>query len=49
MDIGVECVWHSHTLLSAVLSLQAYAVQGQHAIPQPDVSEGPSVSDPIYL
>lgn len=43
------CVWHCHTLLSAVLSLQAYAVQGQHAIPQPDVSEGPSVSDPIYL
>lgn len=40
---------HCHTLLSAILSLQAYAVQGQHAIPQPDVSEGPSVSDPIYL
>lgn len=49
MDIEVHCVWHCHTLLSALLSLQAYAVQGQHAIPQPDVSEGPSVSDPIYL
>lgn len=49
MDIGVQWLWHWHTLLSAVLSLQAYAVQGQHAIPQPDVSEGPSVSDPIYL
>ena len=42
------CVTLPHPL-SAVLSLQAYAVQGQHAIPQPDVSEGPSVSDPIYL
>lgn len=31
------------------LLAQAYAVQGQHAIPQPDVSEGPSVSDPIHI
>lgn len=51
MEIEIHCIWHCHchTLLSAVLSLQAYAVQGQHAIPQPDVSEGPSVSDPICL
>lgn len=41
------CDWFA--LLRVALSLQAYAVQGQHAIPQPDVSEGPSVSDPIYL
>lgn len=49
MDIKIQytCLWL--TLLSVALSLQAYAVQGQHAIPQPDVSEGPSVSDPIYL
>uniref|UniRef100_A0A8C7ZWQ6 Poly(rC) binding protein 2 n=1 Tax=Oryzias sinensis TaxID=183150 RepID=A0A8C7ZWQ6_9TELE len=40
---------HCCVLVSAVLSLQAYAVQGQHAIPQPDVSEGPSVSDPIHI
>ena len=36
-------------LIVPLLVLQAYAVQGQHAIPQPDVSEGPSVSDPIYF
>uniref|UniRef100_A0A3Q3AUQ3 Poly(rC) binding protein 2 n=1 Tax=Kryptolebias marmoratus TaxID=37003 RepID=A0A3Q3AUQ3_KRYMA len=50
VDVCVRCgVTLPLPLLSAVLSLQAYAVQGQHAIPQPDVSEGPSVSDPIYL
>lgn len=47
VDIKLHCLWL--TFLSDVVSLQAYAVQGQHAIPQPDVSEGPSVSDPIYL
>lgn len=48
-SIKLQCLWLWLTFLSIVLSLQAYAVQGQHAIPQPDVSEGPSVSDPIYL
>ncbi|KAF3697121.1 Poly(rC)-binding protein 2 Alpha-CP2 CTBP [Channa argus] len=44
IDTEVHSVRHCHTLLSAVVSLQAYAVQGQHAIPQPDVSEGPSLT-----
>uniref|UniRef100_A0A8C7UI80 Poly(rC) binding protein 2 n=1 Tax=Oncorhynchus mykiss TaxID=8022 RepID=A0A8C7UI80_ONCMY len=37
-----ECAFRAHfprTLLSAFLSLQAYAVQGQHAIPQPDLTK----------
>ncbi|CAG04050.1 unnamed protein product [Tetraodon nigroviridis] len=38
------CVRLGLTFLSVALSLQAYAVQGQHAIPQPDVSEGPSLT-----
>uniref|UniRef100_A0A8C8DDU7 K Homology domain-containing protein n=1 Tax=Oncorhynchus tshawytscha TaxID=74940 RepID=A0A8C8DDU7_ONCTS len=33
------CAHFPRTLLSAFLSLQAYAVQGQHAIPQPDLTK----------
>ncbi|MEQ2208339.1 hypothetical protein XENOCAPTIV_025174 [Xenoophorus captivus] len=35
----IECVKQI-----CVVMLEAYAVQGQHAIPQPDVSEGPSLA-----
>uniref|UniRef100_A0A8C7H4A3 Poly(rC) binding protein 2 n=1 Tax=Oncorhynchus kisutch TaxID=8019 RepID=A0A8C7H4A3_ONCKI len=40
--IFCKCAFRAHfprTLLSAFLSLQAYAVQGQHAIPQPDLTK----------
>uniref|UniRef100_A0A8C5NFX1 Poly(rC)-binding protein 2-like n=1 Tax=Gouania willdenowi TaxID=441366 RepID=A0A8C5NFX1_GOUWI len=36
---GGQSVSHCHALLTAVLFLQAYAVQGQHTIPQPDLTK----------
>uniref|UniRef100_A0A4W5M6I2 Poly(rC) binding protein 2 n=1 Tax=Hucho hucho TaxID=62062 RepID=A0A4W5M6I2_9TELE len=39
MHVHALCFCFPCALLSAVLSLQAYAVQGQHAIPQPDLTK----------
>uniref|UniRef100_A0A8C7UJP5 Poly(rC) binding protein 2 n=1 Tax=Oncorhynchus mykiss TaxID=8022 RepID=A0A8C7UJP5_ONCMY len=39
MHVHALCFCFPCALLSAILSLQAYAVQGQHAIPQPDLTK----------